>query len=87
MIAATTAMPQTRTQMSTTSSEFYFNQTQDENDKNNDFVDSNNGSISGTVKTEEGQPLKDVQMQLKDSSGAIIKIALTNPLGGRILVP
>lgn len=87
MIAATTAMPQTRTQMSTTSSEFYFNQTQDENDKNNDFVDSNNGSISGTVKTEEGQPLKDVQMQFKDSSGAIIKIALTNPLGGRILVP
>jgi hypothetical protein len=51
--------------------------TKRENDTGNDFVDSNNGAISGTVKDYDGQALKNVVIQLKDSTGAIIKTATT----------
>ncbi|KAI2514176.1 protein of unknown function DUF11 [Fragilaria crotonensis] len=52
-----------------------------ESDTGNDFVDSNNGAISGTVKDDDGQALKNVVIQLKDSAGSIIKTAATNVLG------
>ncbi|KAI2514320.1 oxidoreductase [Fragilaria crotonensis] len=53
-----------------------------ESDTGNDFVDSNNGAISGTVKDDDGQALKNVIIQLKDTiSGSIIQTAATNVLG------
>ena len=52
-----------------------------ENDTGNDFVDSDNGSISGTVKDDDLQPLANVEIQLKDGTGTIIATAATNILG------
>ncbi len=52
-----------------------------EHDTGNDFVDSNNKSISGTVKDDDLQPLANVVIQLKNGTGTIIATAATSILG------
>jgi hypothetical protein len=39
-----------------------------EDDKGNDFVDSNNGSISGIVTDDNGDPIPGVTMTLQDNT-------------------
>jgi uncharacterized surface anchored protein len=42
-----------------------------EDDKNNDFVDSNKGSISGSVVDDQGKPLSDVVLTLKKGTTTV----------------
>jgi tetratricopeptide (TPR) repeat protein len=39
------------------------------------------GSISGTVVTADGKPLKDVHVELRDGNGTMVNSAYTNPAG------
>jgi serine-aspartate repeat-containing protein C/D/E len=55
-----------------------------EKDDGNNFVDSNNGSISGTVKDDNGNPIVGVTVELKDASGNTIDTATTTANGGYV---
>jgi uncharacterized surface anchored protein len=46
--------------------------TPSEDDTGNDFVDSNDGSITGTVKDDNGSPIPGVILTLEDSGGNLI---------------
>ncbi|KAI2514321.1 protein of unknown function DUF11 [Fragilaria crotonensis] len=46
--------------------------TEGENDDGNNFVDSNKGSISGTVKDDEGKPLAGVEIELQKPDGTVV---------------
>ena len=46
-----------------------------ERDTDNNFVDSNKGSISGTVKDDEGNPLVGVEIQLQDPASGDTPVA------------
>ena len=53
-----------------------------ERDTDNNFVDSNKGSISGTVKDDEGNPLVGVEIQLQDpASGDTVATVVTDSNG------
>jgi serine-aspartate repeat-containing protein C/D/E len=49
-----------------------------EDDLNIDFVDSDNGSISGTVTEDKGQPLSNVNITLVTSLGTFVATSLTD---------
>ncbi len=57
--------------------------TKAENDIDNIFIDKlgDTGNISGTVVDEDGKPLKDVVVKLKDSNGEVIKETKTDKSG------
>ena len=56
-----------------------------EEDKgNHDFVDSNNGSISGTVKDDNGDPNAGVTLTLLDDAGDPVGTATTNAAGAYV---
>ena len=53
-----------------------------ERDTDNNFVDSNKGSISATVKDDEGNPLVGVEIQLQDpASGDTVATVVTDSNG------
>jgi uncharacterized surface anchored protein len=52
-----------------------------ETDAGNNFVDSNNGSISGTVTDDQGEPLGGVEIQLQKPGGSVVATTLTGSNG------
>ncbi len=55
-----------------------------ENDNNNDFVDSDNGSIFGTVTEDQGMPLVGVTLTLTTSVGVTVATTATDSNGAYI---
>ena len=49
-----------------------------EDDKANNFIDSDNGSIPGTVSDDNGNSFAGVQMQLLDSDNDVFQTTLTD---------
>jgi CobN/Magnesium Chelatase/Carboxypeptidase regulatory-like domain len=48
------------------------------NDNGNNFVDNNNGLISGTVKDDKGNMLEGVKIELQKPDGTVVKTTTTN---------
>ena len=55
-----------------------------ENDTGNDFVDNNNGSISGNVSDDQGNPLSNVTIELQAPDGTVIDTTTTDGSGNYI---
>ena len=49
-----------------------------EDDDGNNFVDNNNGLISGTVKDDKGNVLEGVKIELQKPDGTVVKTTTTN---------
>ena len=57
-----------------------------ETDDGNNFVDSDNGKIIGSVSNDNGAPLGNVLLTLKDSDGDVVATAVTNGNGVYVLL-
>ena len=52
-----------------------------EKDTDNNFVDSNNGAITGTVKDDNGNPIPGVSIQLQNSRAGVVATTTTDSNG------